>query len=166
VSFDDLPVGILPGSVRDDPALPASKPAPTPAPTPMGAMSARAVAAAILSTLASLDRRIRRLVELHEAPPRNFLAAGSVAGGGQAGLQPAVLLAPNPRRRGLSVQNTGAAGNLSLGLGTTAPQAGTGITLAPGASWDGRVSGSLWTGSLSVVGSQAGVTYSWVEVVG
>lgn len=129
--------------------------------------SASQLALRALKHLEKIELTLGRLLELQQGPRLNFLAAGTVAGSGTAGTTPTSgVLSPNPRRRGLNVQNLGSAGSLTLGLGTTTPIAGTGIVLAPGASWDGRVSGAVWPGSVSVVASQAGVAFSWLELMG
>jgi hypothetical protein len=117
----------------------------------------------ITERLSAIERLLHRQLELAQSNRRNALGSGSVAGGGTIGVAPGPIVNANPKRTGLSVQNNGAAGNLTLGLGTTQPQSGTGLLLAPGASWDGRVSGALWLGSVSVVGSTTGVVYSWLE---
>jgi hypothetical protein len=109
------------------------------------------------------------------------MAAGSVTFGGTVGTTPTsstvnppagypagVVIDANPHRRGLNIQNLSASGgpNLTIGLGVTSPQSGAGWVLQPGASWDGRVSGALWTGSVSVVASAAGCLFSGGEVAG
>ena len=73
------------------------------------------------------------------------------------------ILAEQLRLSESSVQNLSGAGALALGLGNTQPQPGTGIVLGPGQAWDGRVSGAVWKGSVSVVGIAAGVLYSWLD---
>ena len=160
----DLPIGILPGTVPDAPAVPPAKGTPARAGSGQRPLTGRELALQAAADLRDILRGIRRLVELQETPTKRYLMAGSIAGGGQVGVQPQPLMQANANRKGMSVQNLGAAGNLTLGLGTTAPQAGTGITLQPGASWDGRVSGQMWRGSVSIVGSVASVQYSFLEV--
>jgi hypothetical protein len=149
-------------------------------PTPAAAMAKQLVTQA-LERLRSIDVSLTRLVELSQGPRENLFAAGSVPFGGTVGVSPStcsvnpplgmppgVVLAANPHRRGLNIQNLSAAGgpNLTIGLGLTAPQPGTGWVLAPGASWDGRVSGALWPGSVSVVASAAGCVFSGGEIMG
>lgn len=141
-------------------------------------MLAQRYATEITTRLAEIARSLIRLVELQQAPRRNYLAAGTLAGSGTVGttpasctntvlgLPPGTILAANPEARGRNIQNTGTAGSLTIGLGTSNPIAGQGLVLPPGASWDGRISGSLWNGSVSVIGSQAGVTYCYLEVQG
>jgi hypothetical protein len=165
VPIGELPVGILPGSVPDAPTVPPT-PAGMPPVTRALNAGARALALDVLRRLQNIEGILRRQLELEEAPIKNFLGAGSVAGAGTLAAAPAAILAANPRRRGLQVQNTGAAGALTIGLGVTGPQPGAGLVLAPGTSWNGTVSRMLWTGSVSLVASQAGVTYSWLEVMG
>lgn len=136
---------------------------------PMGTANGAAVSAAaalankILDRLTTISDTLTRQLELAESSRKNYLASGSVSGGGTVGVAPiSRVIIDNYRRRGLSVQNIGAAGNLSIGLGQTQPQINTGITLLPGTSWDGRVSGQLFLGDISLVGSQAGVQYTWM----
>lgn len=139
---------------------------------------AQRYATELLTRLAEITRTLGRILELQQSPRKNFLAAGTVNGSGTVGTTaatctntvlgapPGTILNANPHRRGLNVQNTGTAGSLTLGLGITAPQAGQGLVLPPGASWDGRISGDLWVGSVAVIGSAAGVTYAYLEVMG
>jgi len=158
----DLPIGILPGSVPDAPAVPPAKGArPAREPEPL---NGRQLALQVASDVQAMLHNLRRLVELQESSTKTYLMSGSITGGGTIGVTAAGILNANANRKGLSVQNLGTTGNLSLGLGTTSPQAGTGITLQPGQSWDGRVSGQMWRGSVSIVGSAAGVVYSFLEV--
>jgi hypothetical protein len=162
--LDNLPIGILPGSVPDDPSVPASR----------GDGQARAKAASPLTgkqlalqaaqDLCDVKEQLEQLVRLQSSPVENFLAAGSIAGGGTATAVPIPVMNGNPKRRGLSIQNIGAAGNLTLGLGMTDPQPNMGLVLLPGESWDGRVSGAVFRGAVSVVGVAAGVAYSWLEM--
>jgi hypothetical protein len=136
------------------------------------------MAAEAMSRLGEISRSLTQLLALQQSPRKNFLAAGTVAGGGTVGVTPGscnvqllgappgVILKASPHRRGSSVQNTGTTGNLTLGLGITQPQSGQGLVLTPGQSWDGRISGEIWSGSVCVVGSQAGVAFSYLEVSG
>lgn len=158
----DLPVGMLPGSVPDDPAVPVvGRPARRqPSAEPL---TGRQLALQAVGDLRELVAHARKLVALRESSEKRYLMIGSVPGGGTIGTTAEGLLAANANRKGLSIQNLGVAGNLTLGLGLTSPQAGTGITLQPGQSWDGRISGQLWRGSVSAVGSAAGVVYSYLE---
>lgn len=128
-----------------------------------GMAAAATLANKILGELSAIRETLKRQLELSESTRKNFTGSGSVTGGGTIGVAPQQILGDNYRRRGLSIQNIGAAGNLSIGLGVTQPQANTGITLQPGASWDGRVSGQLFLGNISIVGSAAGVQYTWLD---
>jgi hypothetical protein len=161
-----LPIGILPGSVPDDPAVPTPAQPHQPPPPVQMPMTARAIAAKVTKHLEMIEHRLKELVDLAKGPTINFLSAGTVAGGGTIGTTPQGILNPNPRRRGLAVQNIGAAGNLTIGLGTTAPISNQGLTLEPGQTWNGQLSSMLWPGSVSVIGSQAGVVYTFVEAMG
>lgn len=153
---------------------------PQPVASPAAMLAQRAFAQ-LLDKLGSIDVSLIRLVELAQGPRENLFAAGSISFGGTvgtspstctvtppSGLPPGVVLAANPHRRGLSIQNLSASGgaNLTIGLGQTAPQPGTGWVLLPGASWDGRVSGAVWPGSVSVVASAAGCVFAGGEVLG
>jgi len=120
-----------------------------------------------MALLQEISITLGRLLELQQAPRLNYLAVGSVAGAGTASSTgPTVVLAPNPRRRGLSVQNRASAGNLTIGLGVSNPIINTGLVLAPGASWDGRLSGAVWPGAVNVIADAASVAFSWVQVTG
>lgn len=136
---------------------------------------------ALLQRLHTIDHNISRLLEVTQTPREGLMAPGSVTFGGTVGTTPTsstvnppsgypngVVMDANPHRRGLNIQNLSGAGgpNLTIGLGVTSPQSGTGWVLQPGASWDGRVSGALWTGSVSVVASGAGCVFSGGEVAG
>lgn len=149
-------------------------------PSPAAALAQR-LFNQVVERLTNIDVSLTRLVELAQGPRENLFAAGSTPFGGTVGATPAtctvapplgmppgVVLAANPHRRGLSIQNTSAAGgpSLTLGLGIMSPQAGTGWVLAPGASWDGRVSGAVWPGSVTVVASAAGCSFAGGEVLG
>jgi hypothetical protein len=129
-----------------------------------------------MERLASIDHTLTRMLELQQSPRTLLDVQGTVAGGGTVGITPAsctvapplgtspgTILARNPHRRGLSVQNLSAAGgpNLTLGLGVQTPIANTGWVLMPGQSWDGRISGEVWTGSVTVVASVAGCTFAF-----
>lgn len=150
-----------------------------PTPSPAAVMAKRAFEQ-LLELLRSMDVSLTRLVELAQGPRENLFAAGSTPFGGTVGASPAtntfqpmgqppgVVLGANPHRRGLAIQNLSPAGgpNLTIGLGIQTPTAGTGLTLAPGASWDGRVSGAVWPGTVSLVASAAACVYAGVEVLG
>ena len=123
----------------------------------------------VVNRLGGIHQELQRLRELAEGADRyNFLGAGSIQGGNsQLGTAPVTILEANPRRGGLSVQNLSAAGgnNLSIGIGNRSPQINTGITLPPGGSWDGRLSGKVCQASITLIGSAAGTSYSFVESV-
>jgi hypothetical protein len=127
------------------------------------AIAAAALAKKIVDRLTGIESVLNEQLRLSQSSVQNFIGAGTVTGGGTAGAVPVAIVNGNPRRRGLHVQNLSAGGNLTVGLGTTQPQPGTGIVLPPGQSWDGRVSGALWKGSISVVGVTAGVLYAWLD---
>lgn len=160
-SLHNLPIGILPGSVPDAPVVP---PASAPKAAAERPLTGRELALQLAGHVRDIARGVWKLVELQESSTKRYLMSGSVAAGGTASTVPAPLLNANANRRGLSVQNIATTGTISLGLGTTAPQINTGITLAPGQSWDGRVSGQMFRGSISIVGSAAAVAYTSVEV--
>ena len=71
------------------------------------------------------------------------------------------VIAANATRKGLSVENTGTV-PISLGLGAAAV-AGDDIVLEPAGSWDGTISGTLFTGAVNAIaGSET--TLAVVEV--
>jgi hypothetical protein len=146
-----------------------------------GLTFAQKVLSDLMRRLASIDGSLVRLVELAQGPRDDPLAAGSVPFGGSVGVTaasctvsppigfgPGVILAAAPHRRGLSVQNLSASGgpNLTLGIGLTSPTAGVGITLLPGATWDGRISNAVWPGTVSVIASGAACLFAGVAVNG
>lgn len=152
----------------------------TPTMTPAAAM-AKILVQQALDKLQSIDVSLTRLVELAQGPRENLFAAGSVPFGGTVGTSgasctvipplgnsPGVVLTANPHRRGLSIQNLSPAGgpSLTLGLGLSSPVAGSGYVLPPGAAWDGRVSGAVWPGSVSVIASAAGCQFSGLQISG
>jgi hypothetical protein len=127
------------------------------------ATAAQRLARQLLDRLVGIEEILAQQLQHSESSRKNFLGSGTVPGGGTIGTVAAPLLAANLNRRGVVIQNIGAAGNLTLGLGITQPSPGVGLTLLPGQSWNGLISGAVWLGSVSIVGSAAGVTYSWVE---
>ena len=150
-------------------------------PTSTGAVMLKRLAEQFLDRLGSMDASLIRMLELAQGPREMLFAAGSIPFGGTVGItgasctvsppsgySPGVVLAANPHRRGLSIQNLSASGgpNLTLGLGLMSPISGTGWVLPPGASWDGRISGALWPGSLSVIASAAGCMFAGGEILG
>lgn len=75
------------------------------------------------------------------------------------------LLDADPGRGGLSVCNAGANGAYAyLARAGDAQQGGTGVQyIAPAASWDGRISGRLWAGYVSIY-SPTGTTLTVATV--
>ncbi|HET7047868.1 MAG TPA: hypothetical protein VFI54_06310 [Solirubrobacteraceae bacterium] len=131
------------------------------------ALGAARLLGVLQERLQAIETLLQRQLDLAESPPLNFLGAGSTAyGSTTTDTQPHGLWRANPNRRGGSIQNIGTTGNLTVGLGSTTPTANTGITLGPGQSWDGRVSGIVWTGRVHIVSSASGVQWTAVEVLG
>ena len=97
-------------------------------------VAAQSLALSLQEHLGRIEKLLQQQLELSHSSARNFIGSGTVAGGGSTGTTPLGILNGNPKRRGLSVQNLAASGggNLTLGLGTTAPQNGTGFVLEPG----------------------------------
>lgn len=138
----------------------------TSAPMGTGAIAA-AIAKKVIDRLEGIEGIVRRQLELAEGDPRNYLAEGSVSGGGLTTGVAQGLAGPRINRRGFSLQNIGgSSGNISIGLGQTSPLVNTGLTLLPGAAWDGLVSGLVWPGRIHIIGSVIGIQYTWVEVTG
>lgn len=118
----------------------------------------------IVDMLEKIRAELQRLRELQEGADRwNFLGAGTIQGGGTIGPAAVTIIEANPKRTGLNIQNIGTAGNISIGIGNRYPQANTGNTLMPGASWDGRLSGKVAQQSITLIGSQNGCVYTWTE---
>jgi hypothetical protein len=117
-----------------------------------------------MDLLEEMAAYMRRQLELQESTTKNYLSAGTRELGGNAGTGFTPILEVKLNRRGLSIQNLSASGgpNLTVGLGTKTPQVGKGIVLAPGMSWDGRLSGEVWLGSVTLV-STATCTWSGLE---
>lgn len=126
-------------------------------------------------------RALDRLLELQETRAHQLEVAGSVVGAGTVGTvpstcsvtaplgtSPGTIMKANPHRRGSNVQNLSAAGgpSLTIGLGQQSPAAGVGLVLLPGASWDGRISGELHMGSVTLVASAGGCAFSFLETYG
>lgn len=63
------------------------------------------------------------------------------------------VIAANPERRGLSIENTGEK-PVSLGLGQAAI-VGDDVVLQPSGSWDGTISGVLWRGAVNSIATAA-----------
>lgn len=124
------------------------------------------IAAQITDRLRRIEHVLDRQLQLSESSRKNFIGAGSVTGGGIIGTVPAQLLGDNLNRRGLRIQNLSAAGgpNISLGLGTTIATPNVGVTIPPQQAWEGVVSGTLWLGNVSIVGSAAGAVYCWIDL--
>ena len=137
--------------------------------SPATSMIAQRIAANALELLSLIRMELQRLRELAEGADRyNYLGAGSNQGGATlADTNPHTILEANQNRGGLSVQNLSASGgpNISIGIGNRYPTAGTGITLLPGGSWDGRLSGKVCLASITIVASATGAVYSFVESV-
>jgi len=154
----------------------------TPGAPPMAASSARRMIDEGMAHLRGMASDISRLLELQQGSRGGLGAAigmGTVAGGGTVGVTsptctqappigygPGTIIPVNPRRRGLLIQNIGATGNLTLGLGIQSPTPNVGATLLPGGVFDGLISNELWPGFVTVVGSVAGVAFTWVESYG
>jgi hypothetical protein len=140
---------------------------------------ARRALAELFNHLKSMDVSLTRLIELNQAPRENLFAAGSLPFGGTVGLTPqtcsmappigygpGIILASNPHRRGLSISCIGTTDYLGIGLGVQNPSVSQGLVIAPGGTWDGRISGMVWTGFVSIVGSAVGTVFSGVEISG
>lgn len=142
---------------------------------------ARRIMFELFSHLKSMDVSLTRLIELNQAPRANLDAAGSGPFGGTVGITPGsctvlppsgygpgVLLPANPHRRGLIIQNLSAAAGptITIGLGSTSPQSGQGLTILPQTTWNGKVSELTWNGLVSIVASGAGAIFCGVEVLG
>lgn len=162
--LENLPIGILPGSVPDSPNVPASRGDGQTRAKAASPVTGKQLALQAAQDLCDVKDKLTELIALQSSPVENFLVSGAIAGGGTALAIPGPVMNANPKRRGLSVQNIGTAGNLTLGLGITSPQPNTGIVLLPGESWDGRVSGAVFRGAISVLGVTAGVQFSWLEM--
>lgn len=151
-------------------------------PTPTAAL-AKQIFGELQERFLSIDRSLIRLVELGQSPRENLtFGGGSIPFGGTVGVTPAscsmqppagyspgTILPANPHRRGLTIENLSAAGgpSLTLGLGVQSPQSLIGITLlAGGGSFDGRISGMMFTGFVVVIASGAGCIFGGVEVLG
>lgn len=122
----------------------------------------------VAELLTLIREELQRIRELHEGADRwNFIGAGTVQGGTTTpDTLPHTILEANPKRTGLTIVNlsTTAGQVISIGIGNRAPQINTGVTLlANGGAWDGRLSGKVCQQSISIVGSAAGIAYSWVE---
>ncbi|HEY4451030.1 MAG TPA: hypothetical protein VGN13_05500 [Solirubrobacteraceae bacterium] len=74
------------------------------------------------------------------------------------------LLAANPNRTGLSIENIGPTNVIYLGLGAAAVLQDDLGPISVNGSWDGRVSGVLWTGSVFGIAETAEVTASVLEI--
>lgn len=86
------------------------------------------------------------------------------AGGVAVGASSVTVIGPNPFRRGLSIVNLGPA-IVFLTLGDQAAVVNTALALSASlGSWDGRLSGCLWMGSVQAISSAGGNTIGVVEV--
>jgi hypothetical protein len=137
--------------------------------SPATTMVAQRLIASAMTLLSEIRMELQRLRELAEGADRyNYLGAGSTQGGNATlGTAPVTILEANQNRAGLSVQNLSAAGgaNISIGIGNRYPAINTGITLLPGGSWDGRLSGRICQASITLVASASGASFSFVESV-
>ncbi|MDE2107003.1 MAG: hypothetical protein KGL39_57885 [Patescibacteria group bacterium] len=105
-----------------------------------------------------------RLVVVSNAPGVNSIGASAAGNTTVAiGAASVTVLAANAGRVGLKVVNNGAT-NITLSLGVSPAVAGSGIYIPAGGSWDGTVSGRLWTGAIYGIGSGAGGTLAVVEL--
>lgn len=159
----DLPIGILPGSVPDDPSVPAGRGDLAGRKPAAGQVTGRQLALQAAQDLRDMVRRIGEVVDLLRSPVKDFITAGTVGGGGTVEGAPVQVLNGKPNRRGLFIANLDPDRSLTIGLGISAPALGTGLTLLPGQSWDGRISGAIWVGSVTLVGDPAGTLFSWLE---
>ena len=73
-----------------------------------------------------------------------------------------VVIAENEARQGLEVVN--GSGNTVFLFPGKAAVAEEGMTLLPGGSWDGRISGKLWFGAVNAICPAAESTIQVVEV--
>lgn len=132
-------------------------------------MLAQRYAITISTYLQEMRNDLRRMLQVFEGADRHkFISGGTIQGGNALlGTVPNTILEGNPKRTGLSVQNISASGGptLSIGIGNRAPQINTGVTLPPGGTWDGRLSGRLCTESITVVGSAAATSFTFVEAM-
>lgn len=120
-----------------------------------------------LADLTSVRDYLAELVNNGNDRARNAYAEGALeVGPFVVGTTPTnqPILEANPRRRGSTWMNNGTS-VISLGLGSAAPVVGRGITLQPnGGSWDGRISGVVFRGSVFAISSSAAGQLSCVEI--
>lgn len=116
-----------------------------------------------MDLLEQIASTLARGLELQETSTKNFPATGSIPLGGSVGTQQTTVLEANPNRRGVTIQNLSGSGGpqLTIGLGNRSPINGQGIVILPGGSWDGRVSGEVFKGSVTLI-STAACTFSGV----
>lgn len=89
----------------------------------------------------------------------NYLIAhGEVSGNVTVATTSTLILAANPLAKGRSIVNAGATNVMYLGLGTPAVLKDGIGPIAVNGSWDGRVSGQLWTGAVYGIAETAAVT--------
>lgn len=95
-----------------------------------------------------------------------YLTAFAEGGAGEAEAKTtsSQILAANPYRTGLAVENRGPTNVVYLGLGTAAVLGqGVGPIVVNG-SWDGRVSGTVWKGAVFAIAETGAVKVSYQEV--
>lgn len=131
--------------------------------------------AVIGATLAELSEVEQAMVAFVRFRHLVNLEAGPLSGGGGGGSTPAsetanvvtaksprsvavglasgAVIAANPERKGLSIENTGA-NAVSLGLANPAI-VGDDVVLEPAGSWDGTISGVLWRGAVNAIAAAA-----------
>lgn len=116
--------------------------------------------------MARLGSSVDPLYTRQDDSGNNGTASSATAGAGTFNVTTSSgsKVAANSSRRGLQVVN-GTDTDVSLGLGGAAT-AGQGIVLkAGGGSWDGRISGVLWTGSVFAIHAGSGTkAVGYIEV--
>lgn len=141
-----------------------------------GMAQAAGLAHRAFELLSRIDTSLLQIARQTQTRADNALAEGANHGSasvGQGGItnngwNGPHLVDANPERRGLEIRNTGAQ-SVCLGLGQNSPTFGAGIVLAPfgqpGSTWDGRISGAVWKGSVTPVAAAGQTsTIAFVEV--
>lgn len=117
----------------------------------------------VMDELGRIRHGINQLVTFFNDQSRNALDEGAIPIGPlPVGTGAVAVVGANPKRRGLSIVNTGAT-TITLGVGISQPTPGAGIVLSGGQSWDGRISGMRWRGSVSAISNAAGGTIAGLE---